>query len=158
MVDGYSDPVAVSGFFAGSKVTNQAFGDGMVPWNPCLSQFAAYGAIRQACQLRDEQHQIRFVGTWVVNNPWLMTKYIKLGVDGILVDRRCVWYNFCWANLGNGLRSLTRLVRDQGTKLGIRPANRADNPFAIHGPVGFGNSAAPPALRGTVPLKNAAQK
>jgi hypothetical protein len=52
---------------------------------------------------------------------------------------------------------LTRLVRDQGTKFGIRPANRADNPFAIHGPVGFDNSAAPPALRGTGTLKNAAQ-
>ena len=157
MVDDYSDPVAVSAFFAGSKVTNQAFGDGIVPLNPFLSQFAVYGAVRQACQLRDEQHQIRFVGTWVVNNPWLMTKYIKMGVDGILVDRRGVWYNFCWANLGNGLRSLTRLVRDQGTKLGIRPANRADNPFAIHGPVVFDSNAAPPALRGTVTLKNAAQ-
>jgi hypothetical protein len=59
--------------------------------------------------------------------------------------------------LGNGLRSLTRLVRDQGTKLGIRPANRADNPFAIHGPVVFDNNAAPPALRGNIALKNAAQ-
>jgi hypothetical protein len=150
MVDDYSDPVAVSAFFAGSKVTNQAFCDGIVPLNPFLSQFAA-------CQLRDEQHQIRFVGTWVVNNPWLMTKYIKMGVDGILVDRRCVWYNFCWANLGNGLRSLTRLVRDHGKKLGIRPANRADNPFAIHAPACSGNSAAPPALRGAVTLKNEAQ-
>ena len=143
MVDGYSDPVAVSGFFTGSMVTNQAFCDGIVPWNPFLSQFAAYGAVRRACQLRDEQHQIRFVGTWVVNDPWLMTRYIKMGVDGILVDRRLVWYNFCWANLGNGLHSLTKLVRDQGTKLGIRPAIRADNPFAIHGPASFGNSAAP---------------
>ena len=157
MVDGYSDPVAVSTFFAGSRVTNQAFCDGIVPLSSFLSQFTAYGAIRQACQLRDEQHQIRFVGTWVVNNPRLMTKYIKMGVDGILVDRRCVWYNFCWANLGNGLRNLTRLVRDQGTKLGIRPANRADNPFAIHGPVVFDNNAAPPALRGNIALKNAAQ-
>jgi hypothetical protein len=157
MVDGYSDPVAVSAFFAGAGVTNQAFCDGIVPINPFLSRFSVYGAVRKACRLRDEQHQIRFVGTWVVNNPWLMIRYIKMGVDGILVDRRLVWYNFCWANLGNGLRSLTRLVRDHGKKLGIRPANRADNPFAIHGPVGFGNSAAPPALRGSVILKNAAQ-
>ncbi len=145
MVDGYSDPVAVSAFFTKSKVTNQAFCDGIVPLNPFLSQFAVYGAVKQACRLRDEQHRIRFVGTWVVNNPWLMTRYIKMGVDGILVDRRGVWYNFSWANLGHGLRSLTRLVRDRGAKLGIRPANRADNPFAIHGPAGFDNSAAPPA-------------
>jgi glycerophosphoryl diester phosphodiesterase len=157
MVDGYSDPVAVSAFFTDSKVTNQAFCDGIVPMNPFLSRFSVYGAVRQACRLRDAQHQIRFVGTWVVNNPGLMTKYIKMGVDGILVDRRRVWYNFCWANLGNGLRSLARLVRDHGKKMGIRPANRADNPFAIHGPVGFDNNAAPPALRGTIVLKNAAQ-
>jgi glycerophosphoryl diester phosphodiesterase len=157
MVDGYSDPVAVSAFFAESKVTNQAFCDGIVPLNPFLSQFSVYGAVRRACQLRGAQHQIRFVGTWVVNNPWLMTRYIKMGVDGILVDRRLVWYNFCWANLGNGLRSLTKRVQDQGKKLGIRPANRADNPFAIHGPVAFDNNAAPPALRGTNALINAGQ-
>ena len=139
LVSGCSDPVAVSAFFAGSRVTNQAFCDGIVPLNPFLSRFSVCDAVKRACRLRDEQHQIRFVGTWVVNDPWLMTKYIKMGVDGILVDRRRVWYNFSWAN---GLRSLTRLVRDRGTKLGIRQANRADNPFAIHGPAGFDNSAA----------------
>jgi hypothetical protein len=146
MVDGYSDPVAVSAFFTGAGVTNQAFSDGIVPMNFFLSRFSVYGAVKKACRLRNEQHQIRFVGTWVVNDPWLMTRYIKMGVDGILVDRRPVWYNFCWANLGNGLHSLTKMVRDRGTKLGIRPANRADNPFVIHGP----------APRGTNTLKNAA--
>jgi hypothetical protein len=145
LVSGYSDPVAVSAFFTGAGVTNQAFADGIVPLNPFLSRFSVYGAVRRACRLRDEQHQIRFVGTWVVNDPWLMTQYIKMGVDGILVDRRRVWYNFYWASLGSGLRHLTRLVRDQGTKLGIRPANRADNPFAMHGLAGFDNHAAPPA-------------
>jgi hypothetical protein len=145
LVSGCSDPVAVSSFFAGSMVTNQAFCDGIVPLNPFLSWFLVHGSVKRACQMRDEQHQIRFVGTWVVNDPWLMTKYIKMGVDGILVDRRRVWYNLSWTSLGNGLRSLTRMVRDQGTKLGIRPANRADNPFAIHGPAGFDNNAAPPA-------------
>ena len=155
MVDGYSDPVAVSAFFTESKVTNQAFCDGIVPMNPFLSQFAVFGAVRQACQLRDKQHQIRFVGTWVVNNPWLMAKYVKLGVDGIVVDRRTVWYNVCLANLGHGLRSLTKLVHERGEQLGIRPANSADNPFALRDRVGFGNSAASGALRGT--LKNTGQ-
>jgi len=147
LVSGYSDPVAVSAFFTGSGVTNQGFCDGIVPLNPFLSRFLAYGAVRRACRLRDEQHQIRFVGTWVVNNPGLMTKYIKTGVDGILVDRRLAWYNFSWANWGDGLRSLTKLVRDKGTKLGIRPASRADNPFAMHGPTGLDNNAAPEALK-----------
>ena len=147
MVDGYSDPVAVSAFFTGSGVTNQAFCDGIVPMNRFFSLFTVYGSVRKACRLRDEQHQIRFAGTWVVNNPRMMTKYIKMGVDGIDMDRRFVWYNFSWANRGNGLSSLTKLVRDKGTKLGIRPANQADNPFAMHGPGGLDNHAAPMALK-----------
>ena len=155
LVSGCSDPVAVSAFFVGSSVTNQAFCDGIVPLNPFLSWFLVHGSVRQACQMRDEQHQIRFVGTWVVNDPWLMTKYIKMGVDGILVDRRRVWYNFSSTSLRSGLRSLTRLVRDQGTNLGIRPANRADNPFAIHGPVGFDNNVAPSS---TAPIRFIALK
>ena len=142
MVDGYSDPVAVSGFFTRSGVANQAFSDGIVPLDPLLSLFEVYGAVSHACRLKNQQHQIKFVGTWVVNNPWLMTRYVHMGVDGIVVDRHLVWYNFCWGNWGNGLRSLTRLVRVRGETLGIRAANRADNPFAIHGPAGFVNSAA----------------
>ena len=145
MVDGYSDPVAVSAFFTSLSVTNQAFSDGIVPLNPFLSPFEVYGSVRKACRLRAARHQIRFVGTWVVNNPWWMTRYIKLGVDGLVVDRQRVWYNFSWANWGNGLRSLTRLVQNRGEKLGIRPASRADNPFVIQGPVGFHHHAAPPA-------------
>ncbi len=132
MVDGDSHPAAVSRFFAESGVTHQAFCDGIVPWNAFLSQFEVYGAVRKACRLRRERHQIRFVGTWAVNNPWWMTRYIKLGVDGIIVDRRFVWYNFCWANLGNGLHSLTKLLKEHGEKLGIRAANRDDNPFRWH--------------------------
>ncbi len=132
MVDGYSDPAAVSAFFSAAGVTNQAFCDGIVPLNPFLSQLAVYGSVRKACRLRDTRHQIRFVGTWAVNNPWWMTKYIRMGVDGIVVDRRFVWYNFCWANMGNGLHSLTRIVRERGNELGIRPANRGDNPFVLH--------------------------
>lgn len=137
MVDGYSDPVAVSAFFTEAGVTNQAFCDGIVPVNTFMSQFAVAGAVRQACRLRDERHQIRFVGTWSVNNPFWMTKYIRMGVDGLVADRGPVWYNFCWANWGHGLHSLTRIVAKHGNELGLRPATRADNPFAIHVPAGL---------------------
>jgi hypothetical protein len=132
MVDGVSNPVEVSAFFERSKVLNQAFFDGVVPFNTCLGHFAIGAAIKKACKLRDQDHKIRFVGTWTVNNPLLMTRFIKMGVDGIVVDRAFIWYNFSWANMGNGLRSLTGIVRSKGTKLGIRSPNRDDNPFAIH--------------------------
>ena len=130
MVDGYSDPVAVSRFFAEAGVANQAFSDGIVPVNSFMSQFTVAPAVRRACRLRDTRHQIRFVGTWSVNNPWWMARYIKTGVDGIVADRGPVWYNFCWADWGHGLRRLVRIVQEKGTRLGIRPATRADNPFA----------------------------
>jgi hypothetical protein len=132
MVDGVSNPVEVSEFFEESKVLNQAFFDGVVPFNTCLGHFAIGAAVKQACKLRDQDHKIRFVGTWTVNNPLLMTRFIKMGVDAIVVDRAFVWYNFSWANLGNGLRSLTGMVRSRGAKLGIRSPNRDDNPFQIH--------------------------
>jgi glycerophosphoryl diester phosphodiesterase len=134
MVDGYSDPAAVSHFFTESGVTNQAFSDGIVPLNPLLSHLQVFGAVSKACRLRDQQHHIRFVGTWTVNNPWLMTRFINMGVDGIIVDRRFVWYNFSFANWGRGLSSLTKIVQKRGEILGIRPANRDDNPFDLHGP------------------------
>jgi hypothetical protein len=130
MVDGFSDPRAVSRFFTAEQVTNQAFCDGIVPVNPFLSQFLIYHAVRKACWLRDHQHQIRFVGTWSVNNPYCMRQYIKMGVDGIVVDKGPVWYNFCFFNRGHGLHSLTEIVRRQGNDLGIRLATPSDNPFA----------------------------
>lgn len=131
MVDGYSDPGKVSRIFTNSNVQNQAFCDGIVPLHPFFTHFMIYGTVKLACKLRDQNHQIRFVGTWSVNNPWLMIKYIKMGVDGIVVDRRCHWYNFCWVNLGKGIRSLPNLVKhSQWLHLDIRLADRQDNPFA----------------------------
>ena len=132
MVDGVSNPAEVSEFFEGAKVLNQAFFDGVVPFNTCLSHFLICSSVRKACQLRDRDHKIRFVGTWSVNNPLLMAKFIKMGVDGIVVDRTFVWYNFSWVNMGNGLRTLRAIVHSQGTKLGVRPSNRDDNPFEVH--------------------------
>jgi hypothetical protein len=130
MIDGYSDPVAVSGFFSGAHIANQAFGDGIVPVNTFLNMFVIHGAVKLACRMRDELHQIRFVTTWSVNDPQLMRHYINTGVDGIVADEHARWYNFSLANSGHGLRSLMEIVRDDGAKLNIRPANRADNPFA----------------------------
>jgi hypothetical protein len=132
MVDGYSNPSAVSGFFSLAGVTNQAFSDGIVPVNSFLANFLVAPAVRKACRLRDTQHRLCFVGTWSVNNPFWMDRYIHMGVDGIVADDRAVWYNYCWINQGHGLNTLARLVHERGTKLGIRLATRGDNPFAGH--------------------------
>ncbi len=130
MIDGYSDPVTVSGFFSGAHIANQAFCDGIVPVNTFLNMFLIHGAVKLACRMRDELHQIRFVGTWSVNNPILLRHYLKMGVDGIVTDEHAQWYNFSLENAGHGLRSLNQLVRDEGAVLGVRAATRADNPFA----------------------------
>lgn len=130
MMDGYSDPVVVSGIFSGAHIANQAFCDGIVPVNTFLNMFLIHGAVKLACRMRDELHQIRFVGTWSVNNPVLLKHYIKMGVDGIVTDAHAQWYNFSVENSGHGLRSLNHLVRNEGAALGVRAATRADNPFA----------------------------
>jgi len=130
-VDGEPDPARVSAFFEGLNVQNQAYGDGVGFFSSCLGHFQIWFSVKKACRLRDEDHRIRFVLTWTINDPYLITKFIKAGVDGILVDRKFHPYNFSLANQGNGLRSLTRIVRDKGRALGIRPANRDDDPFSI---------------------------
>jgi hypothetical protein len=132
MVDGLSNPLKVSKFFQDSRVRNQAYCDGIVPLHPLFTHFMVYGAVRKACKLRDQDHKIRFVGVWSVNNPWLMIEYIKMGVDGIVVDGSFHWYNFCWVNMGKGLHSLTNIVHRLGGSLGVRAATRADNPFSTH--------------------------
>ena len=141
MVDGDPRPAEVSAFFESSNVQNQAYSDGVVPFSTCLSHFSVWFAVKKACRLRDQDHQICFVTTWTINNPRLITKFIKMGVDGILVDRTFHWYNFSWENLGDGLRSIKHIVQRKGAVLGIRLANRDDNPFTIHKPVQSSPSA-----------------
>ena len=61
-----------------------------------------------------------------MNDVGLMTQFIRIGVDGIIVDRSPPFYN-----RGIGLSGLVDLVRRQGARLGIRNATRQDNPFAV---------------------------
>ena len=131
IVSGESNPARVSAFLTSLNVQNQAYGDGAGFFSTCLGHFKVWFDVKQACQLRDEYHEIRFVDTWTMSNPHLIIKYIKVGLDGVMVDRKFHPYNFSWANLGNALHSATRLVHDKGTALGIRLANRNDNPFSI---------------------------
>jgi len=132
MVDGLSRPGAVAAFFNTTKATNRCFSDGLVPFNTCLAHFEVDWALHKACRMRERDHQFCFIGTWTVNNPVLMRRFIRVGVDGILADRKFVWYNFAFENLGHGLHSLQKLVHKDGAKLGIRAATREDNPFLAH--------------------------
>jgi hypothetical protein len=131
MVDEDSCPSEVSKYFQTLNVSNQCYCDGITPFNPFLSLFSIRSAVRRGCELRDQKHELRLVGTWTVNNPRLMKKYIKMGVDGILVDDSFIWYSFSWRNMGDGLKSLHEIVSNDGLRFGIRLANRTDNPFAI---------------------------
>jgi len=132
MVDGYSRPAAVATFFEAIGATNRCFSDGTVPFNTFLAHFEIYWALHKAWHMRAQDHCFGFIGTWTVNNPMLMRKFIRMGVDGILADRKFRWYNFSWHNMGDGLLTLKTIVRDQGAQLGIRPATREDNPFSCH--------------------------
>ena len=134
MVDGYSRPGEVAAFFDTTKAANRCFSDGTVPFNTCLAHFEIDWALHKACKMRARDHKFCFVGTWTVNNPMLMKRFIRVGVDGILADRKFVWYNFSFETMGHSLRSLSKLVQKDGPKLGVRAATRADNPFLAHRP------------------------
>jgi hypothetical protein len=112
-------------------------------------------AVRKACRLRDQEHRLRFAGTWSVNNPWCMQQYIRMGVDGIAVDRGPVWYNFCWFNWGHGLRSLTHMVQVRGRQLGIRLATPADNVFADPAPIPGRGQPVPASMNRSAGLRPA---
>ena len=131
MVDGVSRPGEVFNFFDSTKALNRCFSDGTVPFNSLMAHFEIFWAVKKACHMRNRDHKFCFVGTWTCNNPWLMKTFIKMGVDGILVDRKFTWYNFSWVNLGNGLGSMKHIVKHDGTNLHIRLANRQDDPFLI---------------------------
>src|ERR1019366_8208984 len=79
MVDGVSNPAAVSEFFAGAKVLNQAFFDGVVPFHTVRNQFLICSSVRKAGQVREREQKNRFVGTGAGKNPWVRAKGIKMG-------------------------------------------------------------------------------
>jgi hypothetical protein len=132
MVDGYSRPGEVAAFFDTTKATNRCFSDGTVPFNTFLAHFEIDWALHKACNMRVRDHRFCFIGTWTVNNPMLMKRFIRVGVDGILADRKFIWYNFSFEGLGHGLLTLRKVVQKDGAKLGVRMATRADNPFLAH--------------------------
>jgi hypothetical protein len=125
MIDFENDPVAVSATLGAS---NQCFSNGISVENSAACLFAPHirPSIARACELRAKAGKIRFVATWTVNDVGLMTQFIRIGVDGIIVDRSPPFYN-----RGIGLSGLVDLVRRQGARLGIRNATRQDNPFAV---------------------------
>ncbi len=127
MFDYEDHPAAVSEYFTEIGVTNQCFcnGTGVMNFAQCLFARHIRPSIQEACALRDQEHKIRLVITWTVNSPRQMTKYIKLGVDGMISEKSGHFYN-----PGKGIKSLVKLVEEHGQELGIRKATRKDDPFA----------------------------
>jgi len=123
LVDGDRDTGKVSSFFAGLNVANQCLGYGSSVLNRCC-EYRIHPSIKTACALRATNTNVRLVITYTVNNPRVMRKYIRTGVDGILVDRSSPFYN-----CGDGLKGMRKLLEAEGAKLGIRKAGREDHPF-----------------------------
>ena len=125
MIDQDNDPGAVCKLFTDLRARKQCFSNGISVENG-ESWLAPHirSSIEQACALR-ASGRISLVTTWTVNDADLMSEYIKIGVDGMIVDRAPPWYN-----PGQGIEALTSLVAREGDSLGIRMATRADSPFA----------------------------
>jgi len=123
LVDHDRDTGKVANFFAGLNVTNQCLGYGSTTLNG-WSEWRIHPSIKAACAIRSTNTNVRLVITYTVNKPRLMRKYIRTGVDGILVDRSPPF-----GNGGAGLKGMQKLLEDEGAKLGIRKASREDHPF-----------------------------
>jgi glycerophosphoryl diester phosphodiesterase len=116
MIDEEDDPVAVAGFFESRGVTNICYGNG---------EFVAgvdadvRSTIERATGLKAAYDDIRFVYVWTLGSQGSMREYIRVGVDGIIV---------------NDVKALVQVVGELEFAGSIRLANRSDNPFATQIP------------------------
>jgi glycerophosphoryl diester phosphodiesterase len=127
MIDQENDPEAVSDFFTKMKTRNPCFANGTYLANgkSWLLAPRLRPSIARACSMRDVDRRIGFVTVWGINDAEVMAEYVRIGVDGIVVDPAPPFYN-----PGGGLEALLELVERDGSRLGIRKATRDDRLFA----------------------------
>ena len=114
MIDQENDPVRVAGFFTNARVERNCYGNGISFLNTILGPNVR-PSLERACELRAAAGAPRFTYAWTVDDARLMREYIRIGVDGIITN-----------NVAR-LRAVSAEPEFQST---IRPATRADDPFA----------------------------
>jgi glycerophosphoryl diester phosphodiesterase len=112
MIDQENDPIAVSGFFSGAGIENQAYGNG-ISATPVLGPNVR-PSLEKACWFRATTNRLRFIYAWTVNDHHLMREYIRIGVDGIITDHP---------------GDLRAIVKEAEFAPLVRYATRADNAF-----------------------------
>lgn len=113
-IDQDDDPRRVSKFFRDNGVANQCFGDGVfapgVPVN--IPPAILDGVGLKWLQLKE--HPIRWVYVWTLAAQTSMREYIRMGVDGIMV---------------NDAPALKAVLGEPEFKNRVRLATRDENPF-----------------------------
>jgi len=126
MIDQEGDPAAVLGYLGAMGFPIPCYANGISFFNSWswLIKPGLRSSIAAAAQLRRSGTPLPLILTWTVNNPRVMERYIRLGVDGILADDDSPAHN-----CGPGLKALVQLMDRDGARLGIRRATQADDPF-----------------------------
>jgi len=117
MIDEEPNPASVSHFFEGRAVRRACYGNGAttiagigLPTPNLVAQMDTAVAIRAVSRLR-------FVYPWVLREPTTMAEFIRIGVNGLMVDT---------PRAGE----LARVLRGPEFAGHVRAATRADDPFA----------------------------
>jgi glycerophosphoryl diester phosphodiesterase len=113
MIDEENDPVAISNFFVGAGVANQAFGNGISVLNSVLGPNVR-PSMERACEFRAATNRTRYIDVWTVQDDDLLRRYIHIGVDGVITDT---------------VASLRKIMLEPQIAPLIRLATRNDDPM-----------------------------
>lgn len=113
MIDEENDPIAVSDFFTGAGVANQAFGNGISVLNSILGPNVR-PSMERACEFRAETNRTKYIDVWTVQDVDILREYLHIGVDGIITDT---------------IGDLRGIIGESRFQPFIRLATRNDNPF-----------------------------
>jgi len=118
MIDEEADPAEVAEFFARHEVSRACYGDGIttvagvgLPTPNLITELDLAVALRSMGQLH-------FVYPWVLVEADTIREFLRIGVNGIMVDTD---------NAG----TLTSVVAEPELAARLHPARRGDDPFAL---------------------------
>jgi hypothetical protein len=118
MIDEEADPAAVSQFFARHNVSRACYANGIttvvgvgLPTPNLITEMDLAVALRSMGQLH-------FVYPWVLVEADTIREFLRIGVNGIMVD-------------ADNSGTLTSVVAEPELTARLHPARRGDDPFAI---------------------------
>ena len=126
MIDGEDKPDDIRKFFNDRGVTSQGFGNGISIINSVLGP-KVRPSMEQVCQRRAALGEPKFIYVWTVDAEDDEKEYLRIGVDGIIVDYET---DVEMMHVGNQLKRFKEFLDgSEEFKSVVRYANRDDDPF-----------------------------